>query len=47
MEKGKVCNTDLDKQQSEEIEVDKLDHNIVMGAGVFIKPYAIVEDWCM
>ena len=47
VEKGKVCNTDLDKQQSEEIEVDKLDHNIVMGAVVFIKPYAIVEDWCM
>ena len=49
VEKVKVCNTDLDKQQSEEIEVevDKLDHNIVMGAVVFIKPYAIVEDWCM
>ena len=47
VEKGKVCNIDLDKQQSEEIEVDKLDHNIVMGAVVFIKPYAIVEDWCM
>ena len=26
VEKGKVCNKDLDKQQSEEIEVDKLDH---------------------
>ena len=29
VEKGKVCNKDLDKQQSEEIEVDKLDHHIL------------------
>ena len=29
VEKGKVCNKDLDKQQSEEIEVDKLDHDIL------------------
>ena len=29
MEKGKVCNKDLDKQQSEEIEVDKLDHDVL------------------
>ena len=29
MEKGKVCNKDLDKHQSEEIEVDKLDHDIL------------------
>ena len=48
MEKGKVCNKDLDKQQSDEIEVDKLEHDIyTMGAVVFIKLYAIVEDWCM
>ena len=29
VERGKVCNRDLDKQQSEEIEVDKLDHHIL------------------
>ena len=29
VEKGKVCNKDLDKQQSEEIEVHKLDHDIL------------------
>ena len=29
VEKGKVCNKDLDKQQSDEIEVDKLDHDIL------------------
>ncbi|KAL5491279.1 hypothetical protein EMCRGX_G016535 [Ephydatia muelleri] len=29
VEKGKVCNKDLDKQQSEEIAVDKLDHDIL------------------
>ena len=29
VEKGKVSNKDLDKQQSEEIEVDKLDHDIL------------------
>ena len=29
VEKGKVCNKDLDKLQSEEIEVDKLDHDIL------------------
>ena len=29
VEKGKVCNKDLDKQQSDEIEVDKLEHGIL------------------
>ena len=29
VEKGKVCNKDLDKQQSDEIEVDKLEHDIL------------------